>query len=376
MMPSSRPISTKDLMELIKPSTSQCVSVYLPTSRTGNESTEGRILLKTLLRSVEDKLRAQGRTWEEVAIKFGRAFALVNNPDFWEYQAEGLAIFMSKDFFRMFKLPIEVPVLEVVADRFHVTPLLQLLDKDENFYVLVLCENEVRLFDATCHTFEEVHMEGLPKNMAEALWKDDPKRKQLWDSESNSTQSKDRSIFSCGSTNASKMEKHKADYKDYFKLVDAALMETFKLYPAPIVLAGVSYLLPIYREVNQCAGLLRGEVHGNEERMVSSDIHRAAWEVSAMHFSLSEKAAKESFQYALSRGSASYNPSEISRAAEEGRIAKLFISVDGDHALSCGLESSKINSAALSTLSKGGEVFALTSQEMPLNLPVAATFRY
>lgn len=314
--------------------------------------------------------------WDAIADLMGRAHALVENEDFWEYQSEGLALFIAPSLFRMFKLPVDVPVLEVVSDSFHVLPLLQILDKDENFYVLAVSENDVRLYDATKHSFEEVEIGELPNSMAEALWKDDPERHQQWHSSGGASSGGGLSTFSSGSGNLSRMEKHKADYKQYFKAVNDALESAFRRYPAPVVLAGVAYLLPIYRSVNTIAEILDGEVHGNKDRTAPSEIHKAAWDVAAKHFALAAKDTRESFEYALSQGTASSNPIEIASAARDGRVAQLFVSTGGDNGVPSALKSSKINEAALSTLNKGGAVFALAPQDMPLDLPMAATFRY
>lgn len=375
MMPSRQPIATDAFMDLVKVKQVPCISIYLPTATTGRSTMEGRIILKKQLKRTEATLKEMGCRWDEIANLLIRSIALTENPDFWEHQSEGLAIFISDDIYYMYKLPITVPEMDVVGETFHVTPLLQLLNRDDHFYVLTLSENEVRLFEATEFSMAEVTVEGLPASMAEAMWPDDQERQQQWHG-SNSQISGDQAVFTSGSGNQSKMQRNKTDYRKYFSIVNTALSSTFKRLPAPLVLAGVSYLLPIYRSENTCAKILAGEVQGNQERTDQVDLHKAAWAIAKLSLNHTDQDTKDAFEYALSKGTASYTPTEISKAAKAGRVSKLFVSTDFESLFGNDPEISKVNQAAISTLIKGGEVYALAPQDMPLELNMAAMFRY
>ncbi len=325
MKPKCRPISKCDLLELLEVHTSICISLYVQTSPSGRDATNGHLELKCLLSKVDEHLRAEGRRWDEIADVLGRALALVDNPEFWKHQREGLAIFMTKGLFRMFKLPIRVPTLEVVAKTFHVTPLLQLLEEeDETFYVLSLSDTRVRLFKATKNSFDEMSIKGIPLTISEAF--DDDRSSQNPHQQANRTINGRTNIGILQENSVSDLGQvqNQADYRRLYKKVDAAIQNSIGQNPLPMVLAGNAYLLLIYRKMNTYANLVIAEVHGAPDRKPEIELHRAAWEVAAKHFAPANKSAKESFQYALAKGAASYNPNEITKAATEGRIDKLF----------------------------------------------------
>ena len=62
----------------------------------------------------------------------------------------------------------------------------------------------------------------------------------------------------------------------YFRQIDAGLRDLLREAQVPLVLAGVEYLLPIYKEVNTYQHLLDGGISGNPEG-VNFDLHRQAW---------------------------------------------------------------------------------------------------
>lgn len=357
--------------ELAASASGLCISIFLPTHRSGSQTLQGAIHLKNMLREAEDELTHLGLRWNDIEELTKSAHELIRDSVFWQHQREGLAIFISAGQQRVFRLPIEVPVRHVVAETFDITPLLPMLANDGRFYILAVSENDVRLLDATRYGFNEVDIDGVPKGMAEALWADDHERQLQFHSRAGaSPKGGGRSAMYFGTGDEGSMEQHKVDYKRYFDKVDAALSTTFKQFPAPVVLAGVGYLLPIYRAANNSAHLLDGEVHGNKDRTTAEDLHKAAWEVAEQHFAAAEAAAKDRFHQLLGTGIASSQQAEILAASEAGRVDTLFFSLETNG------ELSEINRCAINSLAKGGVVFALAADSMPTDEPLSAIFRY
>ncbi len=359
------------IMEIASTGSSTCISLFLPTHRSGPETLQGAIHLKNLLKEAEDELSLRDLRWNEVEVLTKDAHALVRDEGFWQHQREGLAIFLSEGQQRVFQLPIEVPVRQVVADAFDITPLLPMLANDGHFYILAVSENDVRLLDATRYGFTEIDIKGVPKGMAEALWADDHERQlQFHSGAGASPKGGGRASMYFGTGDEGSMEQHKVDYKRYFDKVDAALASTFKRYPAPVVLAGVGYLLPIYRNANNSAQILEGEVHGNKDRATAEDLHKAAWEVAEQHFAAAEAHAIDRFNQLLGTGLASAQHAEVLAAAESGRLETLFLSLDSKEG------QLEINRCAINSLMNGAEVFALAPESMPSDESLSAIFRY
>jgi len=77
-----------------------CVSIFMPTYRTGAESQQNPIRFRNLLRTAEEKLLAAGLRPQEVKGLLEPAQALPGNVLFWRRQSDGLALFLSADLFR------------------------------------------------------------------------------------------------------------------------------------------------------------------------------------------------------------------------------------------------------------------------------------
>lgn len=368
-------LSTSDVAELVGSADGTCISIFLPTHRSGREVIQGAIHLKNLLKDVDFALAEKGMSQDEIQAYTQRLSALVTDEEFWQHQADGLALFACHGFHKVYKLPITVPVTQMVASSFLITPLLPLLASDGQFYILAVSENEVRLFDATRFSFQETTVEGLPTSMAEAIGGEEIEQDRNWSSGSSGSNTDGVPLgISFGSGDEGSMERHKLDFKRYFDRVDTALSTTFKQRPAPVVLAGVAYLLPIYRQANNSGNLLEGEVHGSQDRATPESIHEAAWAVAEPHFEQSTLKAIDVFHELFGTGVASADQGEITEAAEAGRVGTLFVAVD--RIGNTPEEDEIVNYAATQTLTKKGQVYALTSDKMPSDQPMAASYRY
>ena len=77
------------------------------------------------------------------------ASKLLKELYFWQHQSAGLAIFITSNRVRRYRLPLNFAELMVVTDHFHISPLLPLFTGDGQFYILALSQNEVRLLLGT-----------------------------------------------------------------------------------------------------------------------------------------------------------------------------------------------------------------------------------
>lgn len=352
-----------DLQSLNSSESKCCISFHVPTSKAGRETIQGAINLKNLLSETTRDLQEFGLESKAISQLLDPVHALVDDTDFWQHQNMGLSIFASEGYLRAFSLPISVPVRQFVGDAFDVVPILPMLTNDGKFYILALSENHVRLLEATRYDFSEIVVDDMPASMSSTLPEDEPEKQQ----QRHGGASGSPTYFGSGSGGGS--EDHKVNLKRFFDRVDAALSPYFNEHPAPVVLAGVEYLLPIYRTANTVATILDGEVHGNKDRTSDEQLHEEAWKIVAPLFTEAQSAAVDAFHHLLSAGTASLDEKEIATAADSGRVATLFVAIDAKN-------SPSLNHAVVETISKGGEIFAMDQETMPTDQPLAASFRY
>ena len=89
-------ITKQEVLKLADKQNSNCVSIYIPTHRAGQETLEGqdKIKLKTQLKHAKAKLEKQGLSDKEIEDLVQPVTDLINDDEFWRHQSDGLAIFL------------------------------------------------------------------------------------------------------------------------------------------------------------------------------------------------------------------------------------------------------------------------------------------
>jgi hypothetical protein len=380
-------LTKDDLRNLIERRDSLCASIYMPTHRTMPETRQDPIRFKNLLRQMEERLVAEGHRKSEVRDLSKQARDLTKDYLFWQYQNEGFAAFISSEWFRHYRLPASFEELTVVADRFHIKPLLQLFSDDYGFYVLALSQNERRLFHCSPYNISEIQLENVPASLGAAVQYDERRRQIQFHTKTPGGRGDRTAIFH---GHGMGKDDTKGDILNFFRQVDQGLQKVLGGESSPLVLAGVDYLLPIYRDASSYPQIMQEGISGNPENLRPEELHRAAWNVVEPHFL---KARKEAIaRYAESAGSslASSDIRTIASAAYQGRIDLLFVALgiqrwgalDAD-VVSVHLHEGRkagdedlLDFAAVHTLLNGGTVYALKPEDVPGKDCSAALFRY
>jgi len=162
-------ISVEQLRTLSEHRNPDCVSLFMPTLPAGRETRQDPVLLKDLLREAESKLIAAGVPKSTVERILGPGHELSERADFWREQSNGLTLYLSDNFFKYFRLPLEFTARTVVSDRFEVTPLMPLFAAGGRFYLLALSLEQARLFEGSVWGLEEFGPPHLPARLSDGL---------------------------------------------------------------------------------------------------------------------------------------------------------------------------------------------------------------
>jgi len=377
-----------DLRELLAATAHPCVSVYLPTHRAGADIQQDPIRLKNLLAQAEQRLVALGMRSPEAKALIEPVRPLLDDRPFWQHQSDGLAVFLAPELQRVFRVPYRFEELVVVADRFHIKPLLSLFVGDGAFYVLALSQNQVRLLRGTQHSVGDLELNGVPTSLAEAMKYDEAER-QVRSVPTAKGARRSAAVFY---GHGGEKDVSKDNILRFFQQVDRGLRELFKDEHAPLVLAGDGFLLPIYREANRYAHLVTDGIEGNPEHLQDGVLHQRAWAIVQPQFQAAQQAAAAAYRQLAGTGRTSNNLAEVVPAAAGGRIETLFVPVGGQRwgAFDAGSNTvtahtdaqpgdvDLLDLAAAETLRHRGRVFAVTADQIPDGHPdpVAAIFRF
>ena len=381
-------ITREEIRDLLQLPGKPCVSIYMPTVRAGSETQQNPIRLKNLLRSVQEKLAETGMESAEAAELMAPVRELVDDPTFWQELSEGLIIFRSPEVLRTYRLSTPVDELAMVNERFHVKPLFTLLAEDRPFYVLAISLKNIRLISATRNHAEELEIPGVPHSLTEALGDLTRQYSQFQAGTSSKTVSRSP-IFHGHGTGEDNL---KAEIVQFFNLADKALLKHMDR-DLPVVLAGVEYLLPRYKETTELPHVLDEGLTGNAEGLSPEELRDKAWEIVEPVLNAGRSKAAERYGDFLGTGRASNRYDEILPAAHDGRIDTLFVArgvrlwgAYDSNARAARLQEDQdtqrkgnedlLDLAAILTFQNGGQVYAVPQQEVPGGQAMAAIFRY
>jgi hypothetical protein len=383
-------IDREDLNDLINYTGKPCISAYMPTQQKGKETRQNPILYKNILEQIRTMTEIMNKEPDSGTVDLTPAISLLNRGDFWKYQNSGLALFLSPEFSKAFRLPMDVTELVTVTNLFYLKPVLPLMSYDSDFFILALSQNQCRFFKSNRQTCMEVQPDDLPAGLEETL-KHDIQEKQLQFRLTAAPPAgrggKGEVLFhGHGVLNDEKKDR----ILRYCQAVNKAVASYMSSGSDPLLVAAVDYLHRIYQEANTYPHLLDDGIIGNPEPLRLDELHGEAWKIiEPLTMRDMEKAVRQ-YHDLKGTGKTSEDISDIVREAAAGRIDRLIIPLNlcqwGSFSEESGeielhdekypLDEELFNLAALHTIKNGGNVYTLRREEMPDASEVSAVFRY
>ena len=113
-------LSGDELKILLEKQSGTCgsISIFMPTYKVGAEIKQNPVRLKNLLHKAEGDLAKVVSRRVEAKRFLAPIQKLLSNELFWQHSSDGLAIFLSQDMLRYYRVPLNLEELVVVSDRF------------------------------------------------------------------------------------------------------------------------------------------------------------------------------------------------------------------------------------------------------------------
>jgi hypothetical protein len=118
-----------DIAALVAHRGAPSVSIYLRTTPLTQQAQADRIELKNLLKAAVAELEAGGTAKRAIWPIEQAVEAVIADDGFWATQANSLALFVTPERIRSFRLPNGLANLAEVSDRFHLKPLIRALGR-------------------------------------------------------------------------------------------------------------------------------------------------------------------------------------------------------------------------------------------------------
>lgn len=302
-------IPTRDEIEgLIRNRGSALVSLYLPTTPVTPHALMDRTVLKNLtaeaVRQLADHDKREVRSIEELL------FDLIDDDLFWEFQANSLAVFVTPESIRTFRLPNRLQPIVEISDRFHIKPLLRAVTVPQSAVILALAQNSVRVIEFSADMSPlEMTVEGMPKDVASAVDK---------------ASIKDRSL--AGRMQGS--EGMKARLVQYARKIDQALRNVLGGRETPLILAAAEPLRSIYRALQSYPHLATTSIQTNPESMSDAELVTEGRAILDELFRDQVAEIRLLFEQRANQWRTTTDVSQAARAVTNGAVQMLLIDID------------------------------------------------
>ncbi len=381
-------VSTDELpIALPKPVNTPCLSLYQPTHRHFPDNQQDPIRFKNLVKTLEQSLRQQYsiREMRRLLRPFNK---LASDRDFWNHTQDGLAVLCAPELFRVYKLQRPVPELAIVADTFHIKPLLRIVQSADRYQILGLSRGAIKLFEGNRDTLDEIDLApGVPRTIADALGHELTEPHQ--------------SVRSLGGIGGSSVGIHHGhggksdevalDLDRFFRAVDRSILAHYsRRSHLPLLLAALPEYHAVFRKISRNPFLLNEALKIAPDSVSIDELRNLAWGLIGPGYQDRLARLVQEFEQSKSRGLVGDHLGQIAFDAVSGRVMTLMVEADrvipghldplNGHIEFADIDHPQvddlIDDLAELVLNKGGHVVVVPADRMPTATGAAAIYRY
>lgn len=349
-----------------------CVSIYLKTTPVTQEVSASRIELGNLVREAQSQLQEAGADKRRLAALSESLSDLLDDDEFWRFQANSLAVFATPDTIRTYRLANDLTSMVQVSDRFHLKPLLRAVTFPHSAFVLALSENAVRLVEMHADLAPEVvKVPDMPRDAASSVGK---------------SSLNDRSFS--GRIHGS--EGQNVRLQQYVRQVDAALRQVLSGRETPLVLAATGRVAAIFMQTCSYPHLLKHSIADSPDALSEAELARQARPLLDKAYAEEIADIHALFERRAGESRTTTDISDAARAATFGGIHTLLIDIDTtvpgfvddesgavtfvekDDAKAYGV----VDEIAARALASGARVMGVRRDDIPGGQDLAAILRY
>jgi len=148
-----------------------CISLYQHTHRYSPGNKQDPILFKNLIREIESSLRVKSKRIDLNSI-MEPFYQIEKDKEFWINTLDGLAIFANFDKCIVYRLNLPVQELVVVADSFHIKPLVRIFQSVDKYHLLGLSHDDFTLYEGNRFKIDKIKLDpGTNRTIEEVLGK-------------------------------------------------------------------------------------------------------------------------------------------------------------------------------------------------------------
>lgn len=299
--------------EILKLAAARCapsVTIYVSTTPATQAAQADRTALKNLAKEALRQLEAAATTTRTLGPIAAAVAEIEDDDEFWAHQANSLAIFLTPDSVRTYRLPSKLENQVHVSDRFHLKPILRAVTFPHDGYVLAIGMGAVRLIEISADLPPHpVKVAGLPKDMADAIGR-----------RSHTSRKAQMSSGEVTSENALLTR--------YARAVDEALRPVLSGQERPLIIAAAEPMASIFRSVSTYPHTVGESLGGSADHTADHVLASQARSVLDHLYAADIAALGELYAVRENQGRATADVAQAARAATFGAIDTIIVDMD------------------------------------------------
>lgn len=369
------------LDELMDQRTPPCVSIYQPLHRGIPPAHENPVRFKNLLRRAEESLLRRYSPAETHDL-IDRIRQGVDTPGFWTGSRDGMAVFAAPDYLRIIETQQPMNELVIVADSFHVKPLIRVMQGADRYHILCFTQGQVRFFEGSRFGVREIELVDTPRSIYELSgMTQDQQISSARDVETALSQASDeaQTIPRPGSVDR------------FIRAVDKGIWENYsRTERLPLILFAEAQYHPMWRAITRNPMFLEQGVLLNPDHIAEERIRDEAWQVYQPIYRQRIEHLANQYQAARAHNMGSEQLEQVAKAAAAGRVDALMLAENTHIPGRLDPASGQIQRDELAdphvddvlddlaemVLKMDGQVLAIPPDLMPTDADLAAIYRY
>jgi hypothetical protein len=330
MKDNSGALSKEFIVKLMEKQGFPSISIYLPVHRQRPEHDQNRIRFKNAVKKIELQLGDSALLRPDYEPLLERLRSLERETVFWGHQLDGLAIFCAANHFSIHKLLHKVPETVVIADSFHVKPVIRETQSADRFQVLLLSQDIVQLYEGNRYHLEKLYSPDLPKSLVDALG---PEVEEDHLTVASYGHKGGRGGFAPGKSPAAmyhghskKKDKEQVDLERFYRRVDEVVCDNHSNpTKLPLLLVALPEAQGMFRSISHNKMLIKRGLDIHPSSMDENELQKRVGQF--MRESYMQLAAREieRFHKMKSKKLASDDLKEIGLAIRSGKVETLLV---------------------------------------------------
>lgn len=382
-------LNIQDFQKLLEKQEGPCLSLYQATHRSHPENAQDPIRYKNLVKQLENSLNSTFTTKESEAI-LKPFHQLAENTEFWQHTLDGIAILANKDEFHIYPLQRSTPDFAVVADSWHLKPLLRQTQTQDRYQVLCVTRSGVQVFEGNRDSLDHVVFSSdFPDTVEKALGTDENQPFQQVGTYGLGPSSTGMAMYHGHGGKADSLE---IDIERFFRVVDKAVHERVSKHShLPLLLVTLSEYQGVFRKLSNNPMLIEQGLSIDPTALTIDQLREKTWEMMEPVAAKRVQDAVAGFNQAHGTGLANADLERSLVAILDGRVETLLVDADKRVPGRINTEERQIeflddfsapdaedilDDMAEMVLRRGGKVMVIPSSYMPTDSGLASIYRY